>query len=91
MTAEQTGPDTVLILWTAPPAPPAHGYRILVTGVSTNEAGTTRTIGTDNQFGVFIIRVMSHSDHFPGQTSEPVNVTVRGKHNRCTASILAWV
>ena len=84
MTAEQTGLTTVLISWTAPPAPPANGYKILVTGarnVNTTEHMTTRTIQTESNLGVFIIRVMSCSQHLPGQTSDPAQVTVRGREH----------
>ena len=86
MTAEQDGPDTVSISWTPPPAPPANGYWILVSGarnVSTNETGTNHTIGTANQLGVFIIQVASLSDHFPGPMSAPVEVRVTGREQFC--------
>ena len=91
MTAKQTGLNTVLISWTAPPAPPANGYKILVTGarnVNTTEHMTTRTIGTTDKLGVFIIRVMSRSQHLPSQASEPANVTVRGREQIATVCYL---
>ena len=80
--AEQDGPDTVAVSWTAPPAPPTN-YRLMISGArtaATTVSGTTRSIGTESQFGVYSIRVMSNSQHLPGQTSDPVQVTVRGKH-----------
>ena len=82
ITTEQNGPDVVAISWTAPPAPPAAGYQVQVTGAITiteNVTGTSITISTNNQLGVYSIRVMSHSRHLPGQISEPVEVTVIGK------------
>ena len=93
VTAEQTGLTTVLISWTAPPAPPANGYKILVTGarnVNTTEHMTTRTIQTESNLGVFIIRVMSCSQHLPGQISAPAHVTVRGREQIVYICYLPW-
>ena len=86
VTAVQDGLDTVLVSWTAPPAPPANGYWILVSGarnVSTNVQSTTCTIKTESNLGVFIIQVASLSNHFPGPTSAPVEVTVTGREQFC--------
>ena len=83
MVAEPEGPGSVVVSWTMPPVPPAAGYQVQVTGVRTiteNVTGTYITISTNNQSGVYSIQVMSHSRHLPGQTSEPVEVTVTGIH-----------
>ena len=83
MTAKQNSPETVLVTWTAPPAPPAaveHLIQVTVANTTTTTAvaGTSHTISV-SQFGVYSIRVMSLShQHLPGE-STPVNVTVRGR------------
>ena len=56
--AEQPRPDTVLVSWTPPPAPPAAGYQVQVTGARTatsNAIGSSHTISVNNQFGVYSI------------------------------------
>ena len=82
MTAEQTGPNTVLVSWTPPPAPPAAGYQVQVTvgtTISTTDVtGTYHTISV-NQFGVYSIRVMSLSRQLPSAVSASVQITVRGR------------
>ena len=81
VTAEQNDPIRVLVMWT--PAPRATGYQVQVTvgttTTTTNVAGTIHTIPVINQPGtLYSIRVMSLSQHFPSEASEPVQVTVRG-------------
>ena len=84
MRAEQDGPDTVIVTWTPPPAPPAAGYQVQVTvgttTTTTDVTGTSHTISVNNQFGVYSIRVMSlsSSQHFPSEATAAVQVTVRG-------------
>ena len=82
MTAEQNGPDTVLVTWTPPPAPPAAGYQVQVTvgttTTTTDVTGTSHTISVNNQFGVYSIRVMSLSQHFPSEATAPEQITARG-------------
>ena len=83
VTAEQTGLNTVLVMWTAPSPPPADGYQVQITRGSTtttvNVEGTSHTFAVNNQYGVYSIQVRSLSQHF--QTNEeagPVNYTIRG-------------
>ena len=86
MRAEQDGSDTVVVTWTPPPAPPAAGYQVQVTvgntTTTTDVAGTSHIISV-NQFGAYSIRVMSLSQHFPGEATAPVQVTVRGRDTAC--------
>ena len=82
--AEQDGPDTVLVTWTPPPAPPAAGYRVEVTvgtkTTTTDVTGTSHTISVNNQFGLYSIRVTSLSTQYlPSEATAPVQVTVRGR------------
>ena len=82
VTAEQDGPDTVLVWWTPPPAPTAAGYQVQVTvgttTTTTDVRGTFHTISV-NQLGVYSIRVLSLSQHLPSEATASVQVTVRGK------------
>ena len=79
MTAVQDGPDTVVVTWTAPTI---ARYQVQVTvgamTTTTEVTGTSLTISA-SQFGVYSIQVISLSRHFPGETSAPVHVTVRGR------------
>ena len=81
VTVEQTGVSTVLVIWTAPSPPPTNGYQVQITRGSTtttdNVAGTSYT-KSSLQHGVYSIRVKSLSRHFPGEATEPVEITVRG-------------
>ena len=84
VTAEQTGPNTVLVTWTPPPVPPAAGYQVQVTvgttTSTTNVTGTSHTIPVNNQFGVYSIQVKSLSaQHLPSEATAPVQVTMRGR------------
>ena len=82
MAAEQDGPETVIVTWTPPPAPPAAGYQVQMTVgttiTTTNVAGISHNTILVSQLGVYSIQVMSRSLHFPSETSEPVEFTVRG-------------
>ena len=77
----------MVVTWTPPPAPPdpaaVYQYQVQVTvGTTTiirDVTGTTYTIAVFGLFGVYSIQVMSLSQHFPGETSAPVEITVRGK------------
>ena len=79
--AQQLGLNTMVVAWTPPPAPPAAGYQVQVTGATTTTTtdvtSTSRTVSV-NQSGMYSIRVMSLSAHLPGQVSAPAEVTVRG-------------
>ena len=82
MTAEQTGTNTVLVTWTPPPAPPAAGYKVQLSGDRTTSANaimssSTIQLSVNNQFGVYSIRVISLSQHY-SEASAPVQITVRG-------------
>ena len=80
--AEQTNAGTVLVTWTPPPAPPAAGYQVQVTGgtniTRANVTGISHNISVYNQLSVYSIQVMSLSAHLPGEVSAPVEVTIRG-------------
>ena len=82
VTAQQTGLNTVFIMWTAPSPPPTDGYQVLITRGSTTTAvdviGTSRTISVDNQYGVYSIQVIALSRHLPSAATEPAEVTVIG-------------
>ena len=83
MRAEQDGPDTVLVTWTPPPAPPAAGYQVQATVGTTTLTRTTDVTGTSHtisvyQFGVYSIRVRSLSQHLPSEATAPVQITVKG-------------
>ena len=86
--AEQTGVSTVLVMWTAHSPPPIDGYQVQITRGSTtttvNVAGTSHTFSVNNQYGVYSIQVTSQSQHFQSNEAapEPVEITVRGKHQR---------
>ena len=84
VTAEQTGVNTLLVMWTAPSPPPTDGYQVQITRGSTtttvNVAGTSNTFSVNNQYGVCSIQVRSLSRHFQSNEAapEPVEITVRG-------------
>ena len=88
VTAEQTGVSTVLVMWTASSPPPADGYQVQITRGSTtttvNVTGTSHTFSVNNQYEVYSIQVRSPpSPHFQSNEAapEPVEITVRGKHD----------
>ena len=80
---QQTGLNTVLVMWTPPSSPPADGYQVQITRGSTtttvNVADTSYTISVNNQYGVYSIQVIALSLPLPSEATEPVEVTVRGK------------
>ena len=64
--AVQTGHDTVEVSWTAPRVPPAGGYRIIRSGSNTvSQASVSPVILTITTPGVYSVRLMSLSQHFP--------------------------
>ena len=85
MRAQQDGPDTVIVTWNPPPAPPIAGYEVQATVgtttiyTTTDVTGTAHTILVNNQmhFGVYSIRVMSLSQHLTSEATA-VELTVRG-------------
>ena len=84
VTAEQTGLNTVFVMWTASSPPPAaaDGYQVQITRGSTtttvNVRGTSHTISVNNQYGVYSIQVIALSRPLPSDATEPVEVTVIG-------------
>ncbi len=78
LTAVQTGLNTVLVSWTAPPG---GMYRVTADpgGVSVENSVSPQTI-TVQTHGVNNITVMTFSQHYPGGTLGPVEVTVRGSY-----------
>ena len=87
VTAEQTGVNTLLVMWTAPSPPPTDGYQVQLTRGSTtttviNVAGTSHIFSVNNQYGVYSIQVRSPpSQHFQSNEAapEPVEITVIGE------------
>ena len=79
----QVGPLSLSVSWTAPSSPPSTGYRIVANpgGLSADTASTSYTI-TFPQPGVCSVSVTSLSQHFPGGTAGPVEVTIRGMEIR---------
>ena len=75
--------STVLVMWTAPSPPPTDGYQVQITRGSTtttvNVAGTSYT-KSSLQHGVYGFRVKSLTQHFPSEATEPVEITVKGRH-----------
>ena len=92
VTAEQTGVSTVLVMWTAPSLPPTDGYQVQIRGSTTTTVhvtGTSHTFSVNNQYGVYSIQVRSPpSPHFQSNEAapEPVEITVRGKHDKVKES-----
>ena len=86
VTAEQSGVNTVLVMWTAPSPPPTGGYQVQITRGSTtttvNVAGTSYTASSLEHSG-YTFHVKSFTQHFPSETTEPVEITVRGKRAPC--------
>ena len=82
VTAEQTGLSTVFVMRTAPSPPPADEYQVQITRGSTTTTvivvGTSHTISTNNQYGVYSIQVIALSLPVPSDATDPVEVTVRG-------------
>ena len=77
--AVQTGPDTVLVTWTAPSPAPPRGYQVMASG--NNNATVIRSphIFILTQPGNYTIVVEPLSRHFPSEAAS-VLVTVTGIH-----------
>ena len=82
---EQIGISMVRVTWTAPAAPPAMGYWTRVS-IGNQMSGNTDGTGTNAQFslvngqyGMYVARVMSRSQHLPGQPAESGEVAVLGE------------
>ena len=81
----QTGISTVSVTWTAPPAPPAMGYQARVAlgdqvSSTVDEQGTSADVPIiPGQYGMYVARVMSLSQHLPGGTAESEEVAVLGE------------
>ena len=80
LTAVQTGLTTVQVTWTAPPGPPAGGYRITVAEASISNANDQESpyTFTTSELGVHTVQVTPSPQHFPGQTVSVI-VTVEGE------------
>ena len=81
MTAEQNGPDTVLVSWT--PVTAAAGYQVQVTvgttTTTTEITGTSHIIPVINQPGtVYSIQVLAFFQHLPSEATL-VQVIIRGR------------
>ena len=84
VTVQQTGLNTVLVMWTTPSPSPTDGYQVQITRGSTtttvNVAGTSHTFAVNNHYGVYSIQVRSLSQHFQtNREAEPIYYTIRGK------------
>ena len=83
---EQIGISMVHVTWTAPAfAPPVGGYRIRIVlgsqisgSVDTKNTSVTFSL-INGQYGMYVARVMSLSQHLPGGTAESEEVTVLGE------------
>ena len=83
---EQIDISMVRVTWTAPAfAPPVGGYQTRVV-IGNQMSGTVDEQGTSadvpiipGQYGMYVARVMSLSQHFPGQTAESEEVAVLGE------------
>ena len=73
VTAEQTGLNTVFVMWTASSPPPTDGYQVQITRGSTTTAvnvrGTSHTISINNQYGVYSIQVIALSRPLPSDAT----------------------
>ena len=83
---QQTGISMVRVTWTAPAfAPPAMGYRTRVSignqmTDTVDEQGTSADISIIlGQYGMYVARVMSLSQHLPGGIAESEEVAVLGE------------
>ena len=82
---EQIGISMVRVTWTAPAAPPVGGYQARV-ALGGQMSGTVDRPGTSadvpiipGQYGMYVARVMSLSQHLPGGTAESEEVAVLGE------------
>ena len=82
---QQIGISMVRVTWTAPAfAPPVGGYRAKIAlgsqmSGTVDEQGTSAEVIISGQYGMYVARVMSLSQHFPGQTAESEEVAVLGE------------
>ena len=85
VTMEQVSIITVRVTWTAPAAPPVGGYQVRI-ALGSQMSGTVDEQGTSadiliitGQYGRYVARVMSLSQHLPGGTTESEEVAVIGE------------
>ena len=83
LTAEQIGPERVVVSWTPPSPPPSRGYRITVNSTTSSTSVDINAIITyyflTLQPGVYGIQMVATSHHhYPSEAVGPVEVTVRG-------------
>ena len=83
---EQIDISMVRVTWTAPAfAPPVMGYQTRVDigsqmSSTVDEQGTSADVPIiPNQYGMYVARVMSRSQHLPGGTAESGEVAVLGE------------
>ena len=83
---QQISISMVRVTWTAPAfAPPAMGYRTRVVignqmTDTVDEQGTSADVPIiPGQYGMYVARVMSLSQHLPGQTAGSEEVAVLGE------------
>ena len=89
--ASQIGFSCVQVSWTAPPAPPTMGYHITTHPGDVNVTAPSSPHNISNlQPGLYNIHVMSLSQHYPGGTVGPVNVTVEGEVSFLDSKSYLW-
>ena len=83
---EQIGISMVRVTWTAPVfAPPVDGYQVRIAlgsqmSDAVDEQGTIADVPIiPGQYGMYVARVMSLSQHLPGGTAESGEVAVLGE------------
>ena len=83
---EQIGISMVRVTWTAPAfAPPDSGYQVRIalgsqmSGTVDEQGTSTDVLTIPGQYGMYVARVMSLSNHFSGQTAESEEVAVLGE------------
>ena len=82
---QQIGISMVRVTWTAPAAPPVGGYQIRI-ALGSQMSGTVDEQGTSadvpiipGQYGMYVARVMSLSQHLTRGTAESEEVAVLGE------------
>ena len=80
--AVQNGLTAVRVTWTDPSVPPGLGYEIttIPSTSTTTSTGSPQNIEISTP-GVYTIRLISRSQHFPIETLEMMGVTVLGENN----------
>ena len=76
--AREVLPGFVEVTWTEPAAPPQAGYRVTVNSTDVTMAAASPHILSPLALGEHSIQVQSLSQHYPGDTAGPVEVTVTG-------------